>query len=166
MHDRGVEKVLVRHWPLSPIRDNFRPRFVSVQSRPRGRGYLPSSYREETVNFAVSIGDKQASRGVAVRCWRTATPPHTAVGASDRPGSTMNPVCPTARYCSLLLRSGLGAGWPMRRFRRRFARSLETDLALRFLDDVLAGALPFPAKRFLRQGGSKRGVGRRRRVER
>jgi hypothetical protein len=38
LHDRGVEKVLVRHRPLSSIRDNFRPMFDSVQSHPGGRG--------------------------------------------------------------------------------------------------------------------------------
>ena len=54
----------------------------------------------------------------------------------------------------------------MRRFWRRFTRSLERDFALRFLDDVLAGALPLPAERFIRDGGRECAAGRSRQVER
>lgn len=89
-----------------------------------------------------------------VRCWRTSTLPPAAIDASD------------PLRASSSTRSRFDAGRSMRCFRGRFTRSLERHFALRFLDDVLAGALPLPAERFIRDGGRECAAGRSRQVER
>ena len=56
LHDRDAAGDRIQSQPLSSIRDNFRPTYAKTIRLELV--YLPSSYREETVNFAVSIGDK------------------------------------------------------------------------------------------------------------